>query len=102
MPKITQKPTNLGRNVTYLEDPGIYQHRPQIAWKGIIDFPQFVSNRFKIYIILSPTEVYPAVNEQIAIAMEAHPHPLPGDLQLNLGGCSYSYVRLPACVYIYI
>ena len=22
----------------------LYQHRPQIAWKGAIDFPQFVSN----------------------------------------------------------
>ena len=24
------------------------QHRPQIAWKGIIDFPQFASNQFNI------------------------------------------------------
>ena len=28
------------------------QHRPQIAWKGIIDFPQFVPNRLKIYIFI--------------------------------------------------
>ena len=27
-----------------------YQHRPQIAWKGISDFPQFASNRFTRYI----------------------------------------------------
>ena len=29
----------------------LYQHRPQIAWKGISDIPQFVSSRFTRYIL---------------------------------------------------
>ena len=30
----------------------LYQHRPRIAWKRIINFLQFVSNRFKKYTFL--------------------------------------------------
>ena len=32
--------------------PNYTRHRPHIAWKGIINFPQFVTNWFKIYIVL--------------------------------------------------